>query len=218
MGTGMGVAGESHRPMKQMSPFGQEFPQDPQCLGWVSKSKQPSGQLVCPAVQRAAQLPFWQYFPAAQEFPQDPQLLLSVLGSTQVLLQASRSEGQKTDFVIGTVVGLVVMTVFWTSVAAAVSGSVVGRSVGTLVLTTTGSSLDALAVPFIRVIVDTGVMGVPAETGDPLPVNRDEPMKRMIRIMMTSPATATRPFTDLMPDNAVGGTGPGCVDCRETGS
>lgn len=215
----MGVAGESHLPIKQISPFGQEFPQEPQCLGWVSKSKQPSGQFVRPAVQRAAQLPFWQNFPAVQEFPQDPQLLLSVIGSIQVLLHASRSEEQKTDFVTGTVVGMVVRTVVGTSVAGILSCPVVGNDVGTSVLTTTDTSLEALPDPFTRVIVDTGVTGVPAETDDPLPVSRDEPMKRMIRIMMTSPATATRPFTDLMPDNAGREmTGPGCVDRGEAGS
>jgi hypothetical protein len=93
-GTGMGVAGESHRLIKQISPAGQEFPQEPQWRGSLVRSKQPSGQLVCAAEQVAMHAPFRQYFPAGQVTPQTPQLVLSTFVSTHLPLQASLSDGQ----------------------------------------------------------------------------------------------------------------------------
>ncbi|MEI8331637.1 MAG: hypothetical protein WCF90_08350 [Methanomicrobiales archaeon] len=67
-GTGIGVAGKSHQPMKQMRPLGQGLPQEPQCRALVWRLKHPSAQLDCSAVQVATQLPFWQNIPVEHEF------------------------------------------------------------------------------------------------------------------------------------------------------
>lgn len=97
----MGVAGESHLPLEQISPLGQEFSQVPQCLGSVIRLKQPSKQLVASEEQVTTQLLFMQFFPTGQEFPQYPQFMLSVLVSEQVPLHAIRSEGQMGALVTG---------------------------------------------------------------------------------------------------------------------
>jgi hypothetical protein len=133
----MGVAGESHRPITQMSPAGQELPQLPQCRGLVSRSKQPSGQFVSPAEQGRTQLPVRQDVPAGHEFPHLPQLLLSACRSTQVLLHTCLSEGQTTDSGICTMVGLVVTGVRVAGVVATPGGGDVGSGVGSSVLTIT---------------------------------------------------------------------------------
>ena len=100
-GTGMGVAGESHRLIKQISPAGQELVHEPQWRGSLVRSKQPSGQLVCAAEQVVMQAPFRQYFPAGQVTPQSPQLVLSIFVSTHLPLQASLSVGQMGTSVTG---------------------------------------------------------------------------------------------------------------------
>ena len=129
----MGVAGDSHLPLEQISPLGQEFTQVPQCLGSVIRLKHPSKQLVCSEEQVTAQLPFRQFFPSGQEFSQYPQFMLSVLASVHAPLHAILSEGQMGALVTGAGVRPAVDVVTGVFVKVTVRDAI--SSVGTVVLT-----------------------------------------------------------------------------------
>jgi hypothetical protein len=79
-----------HRPLWQLTPAGQAWPQPPQFCGSLPRFVQygvaggpqvlgcEGGQVGPPP-----QVPFWQAMPAAQVLPQPPQLAASVIGSAQ---------------------------------------------------------------------------------------------------------------------------------------
>ena len=168
------------------------------------RSKQPSGQLVWPGVQDFMQLPFKQNFPVGQTVPQYPQFPLSVSRSAQVSLHGTLSDGQKSAFVTGTVVGTVAMMVVGIRVVAGMSGTVVGGSVGTSVPTIAYDPPTALPGPAVTSGVGAGVTGFPAEERIEEPVSRGYPTKRTTSMRMTSTAATARILVDFIPGSLAG--------------
>jgi hypothetical protein len=183
----MGVAGELHQPWIQIRPAWHELVQEPQCRGFVWRSKQPAWQLVWPVVHSAMHWPCEQNLPDTHLLLQIPQLLLSVCAVTHWLSHLSWSDAQMRYSGTSVTVGRVVMMVVETMVVTGTSnvGAGVGGSVSTITYDPPGNAVGTG--------VGAGVAGFPAADRIAEPVSIGYPIKVMIMRNATSPAATSRP-------------------------